>query len=328
MAFRRLIDYAKDNAVKIIIIAGDLFDGKIIRPSLRDTVLSLIGDAPEIDFLYLRGNHDSGTLLASGVGLPQNLKIFAEDWTYFSYGSITIAGVQMTMDNYADIYGTLSLEPYRHNIVVMHGTESAAVKDNYNAVSINKLAGKNIDYLALGDYHTYKCQRLDMRGLYCYSGCLEGRGLDETGEKGFVLLTCENGIINNTFVPFAYRMIHEISVNIADAENASGIESLVRDAVSGIKDTDIVRIVLCGDIASNIYKNIGYLQTQLLQRFFYAEIKDKTKLKTDPKDYADGVSLKSEFFRLVLADKRLSQDMRDKIIACGLAALKGEMPDL
>ena len=49
----------------------------------------------------------------------------------------------------------------------------------------------NIDYLALGHIHSYKCHKLDKRGVYCYSGCLEGRGFDECGDKGFVLLETE-----------------------------------------------------------------------------------------------------------------------------------------
>ena len=32
--------------------------------------------------------------------------------------------------------------------------------------------------------HKYKKEKLDNRGVYCYSGCLEGRGFDECGEKG------------------------------------------------------------------------------------------------------------------------------------------------
>ena len=57
-----------------------------------------------------------------------------------------------------------------------------------NSYYVSDYHYKNIDYLALGHIHKYKQAELDQRGVYCYSGCLEGRGFDECGEKGFVLL--------------------------------------------------------------------------------------------------------------------------------------------
>ena len=53
-------------------------------------------------------------------------------------------------------------------------------------IEVYELKNKNIDYLALGHVHKYKMEKLDNRGIYCYSGCLEGRGFDECGDKGCV----------------------------------------------------------------------------------------------------------------------------------------------
>lgn len=52
------------------------------------------------------------------------------------------------------------------------------------------------NYLSLGHIHSYKMDSLDRRGVYCYPGCLEGRGFDECGEQGFVLpdIECERNI--------------------------------------------------------------------------------------------------------------------------------------
>ena len=60
-------------------------------------------------------------------------------------------------------------------------------------VSLPRLQNKNIDYLALGHLHDYRFERLDSRGHYCYSGALEGRGFDELGPKGFVVVSFNNG---------------------------------------------------------------------------------------------------------------------------------------
>ena len=66
------------------------------------------------------------------------------------------------------------------------------VKVYKNTLMNIALKNKNIDYLALGHIHGYKEAPLDGRGKYCYPGCLEGRGFDECGKKGFVLLNIEN----------------------------------------------------------------------------------------------------------------------------------------
>lgn len=57
-------------------------------------------------------------------------------------------------------------------------------------------------------------------------------------------------------------------------------------------------------------------------------MQDKTRAKIDPAFYADGVSLKSEFIKLVLSDTSLNEETREKIINIGIAALRGETPEL
>ena len=83
---------------------------------------------------------------------------------------------------------------------------------------IKTTVDKNIDYLALGHIHYYSENKLDDRGVYAYSGCLDGRGFDETGEKGFVLLEPQENTLLRAFVPFSSRKFYEtrFSVNGKD----------------------------------------------------------------------------------------------------------------
>ena len=82
---------------------------------------------------------------------------------------------------------------------------------------------KNIDYLALGHIHAYKHEQLDARASYCYPGCLEGRGFDEVGEHGFVLLDVneEDGTYSHESVPFAKRKLYAVSVDVTDCQTSS-----------------------------------------------------------------------------------------------------------
>lgn len=145
----------------------------------------------------------------------------------------------------------------------MHGGISKiSVKDTPNTINLKKLQNKNIDYLALGDYHTYQFDKLDMRGNYCYSGCPEGRGFDETGEKGFVLLNCERGNVQHQFIPFCKRTVHEINADIGAAASCADIESLVYGATKDVKADDLVRVNLTGAVAAEVYKNLKIFATK------------------------------------------------------------------
>ena len=58
--------------------------------------------------------------------------------------------------------------------------------------------------------------------------------------------------------------------------------------------------------------------------FFFAKVYDKTQLKVNVIDYESDKSVKGEFVRAV-CESDLSSEQKNKIIACGLSALKGEI---
>ena len=52
LTFEKMVDFAKKNGVKVIIIAGDMFDKKNISVKAKKIVKNQIILNPEIDFLY------------------------------------------------------------------------------------------------------------------------------------------------------------------------------------------------------------------------------------------------------------------------------------
>ena len=179
--FERMIVYAKDNSVKAVIIAGDLYDKKNISANARNVFLSAINNNPDITFYYLRGNHDAESLFIDCDTIPDNIKMFNDSWTSYTIEApednsvITINGVELTADNSNVIYNSLVLDSNNYNIVTLHGQEAmSSSKDKTEVISLKELKNKAIDYLALGHIHSYKMEQLDSRGVYCYPGCLEG----------------------------------------------------------------------------------------------------------------------------------------------------------
>ena len=322
LTFERIVRLAAEENVTAVLIAGDLFDTKNIAAKARNLVWDLIISHPEIDFLYLRGNHDWKTNFTEGREFPANFKVFGTDWVEYRYGNVSIFGKE-TMEDDTN-YASLITEQERVNIVMLHGQEVRSnVKDDAGLIALPALRNRNIDYLALGHIHSYKKENLDSRGVYCYCGCPEGRGFDECGEKGIVLLDVEDHKISSCFIPIASRTLHEVEVDITDRETATDILRAIHDRIADIPSKDMVKIVFTGYYTVNTEKDFTYFDQAMEGRFYFLKWKDTSRLSIDYKEYENMISLKGEFVRTVLKGKE-SEEEKEQMILLGIRALTGE----
>jgi DNA repair exonuclease SbcCD nuclease subunit len=207
----------------------------------------------------------------------------------------------------------------------MHG-QIAGYKNTEPAeiISLPRLTDKNIDYLALGHVHFYAEGILDNRGEYAYSGCLDARGFDETGDKGFVLLNVENGKLTKEFVPFGTRNFVEFTYDVTDKTSPYYVlEEIFNTVTTKVNSNSAVKVVLKGQAIPELDLDLESLNIRLNKYFFFAKIQDKTTLKIDIEDYKYDKSLKGEFVRTVLS-ATLTDEEKSQILMCGLKALKGE----
>ncbi|HHW90318.1 MAG TPA: DNA repair exonuclease [Clostridiales bacterium] len=319
--FNKMVDYAAANDVRAIIIAGDLFDTQSPTSKTKKFLSDLISQTPKIDFLYLKGNHD-GYDIFDAVDMPPNFKPFLDKWTTYNYDDVTIAGIQITNDNYKSLYQQLDLTADQKNIVVMHGQISASTKPD--TVNLELLKNKNIDYLALGHYHSFSWDKLDKRGIYCYSGCLEGRGYDEVGEKGFVLLDAQNLSASPLLITnLSHRTVYEIDADISEKNSYLEIKNAITQAVSGIDSRHYVKVNLTGSYILGAQKDLHHIKLDFEPLFYSFKVQDNTQLQIDIEDYQYDISLKGEFIRSVLKSN-LPQKQKEDIINFGIRALKGE----
>ena len=329
--FERLADYAAGNGVEAVLISGDLFDRDTVSALARSTVLAVIGAHPDIRFYYLRGNHDVTDCLG-GLGrdaskMPENLFLFGNRWKTYSEGKdggIAVSGIELTRENCTAAQLSLRTDPARFNIVMLHG--QAGGSDG--VISLSALRGRGIDYLALGHIHAYKKAPLDSRGVYCYPGCLEGRGFDECGPHGFVLLDVneKTGAMEHRFVPFAQRTLFALQTDVSGCLTTAQMKDLVEDTLraAGCTDRDMADVTLCGELDVDCEKDIGYLRTSLEEAFFFARLRDETTLRIDLDDYLYDESLRGEFVRLVMADPTVLSEDKTAVIRCGFKAMDGE----
>ena len=318
--FERMIEEALYQRVNVFIIAGDMFDSEKITKSTAERVIGAIAKCPSVDFLYLSGNHEKNALIESGVSLPPNLKLFGEDWTYFNYGSVTVVG---RSEIEPQMFASLDLDYTKTNIAVLHGV-LADGKSGGEIIGKRELDGKHVDYLALGHYHSYSVQEIGDTGIAVYSGTPEGRGFDETGDKGFVLIDADGRRASHTFVPFAKRALRIVDVDLDGARNRSDVDMRVETALRAIKPSDLVRVKLTGKRIPELFPDTDAILSRWQSAFYHFEVRDESSIRINPDDYKYDRSLKGEFIRLVSGKSDLTEEEKSEIIRTGLAALMGE----
>lgn len=322
-AFERLADYATENGVTAVIIAGDMFDTARVTLKTRGKIIQAISKNSGVDFLYLSGNHDEDNFIDKIEDLPENLKIFKDEWTSFRYGDVVISGIKLIGTNFKMASDSLNLNKSDVNIVTMHG-QTYFYEKNAENIALGALKDKNIDYLALGHVHAYSEGSIDQRGKYAYSGSLEGRGFDETGERGFVLLDVEDRKVKTEFVKFSTREFYEHEYNIEGESDWYAVREEIIDTLTNkYPQQSILRLMLVGGRTTDFDIDKINLELRLNEKFFFAKVYDKTEIKVNLEDYAADKSVRGEFVRAVCSSD-LSDEMKGKVIMCGLNALKGE----
>ncbi len=317
--FGAIAELAVSEGARAVLIAGDLFDTAHPSAEALDYVIGTVKKTPNVQFFCLPGNHDGGGF--PDVPLPENLTVFGGAWERHTLGDVDIYGIATS----GPIpYEGLTPDSERKNVVLLHGAVREGGKNAAGTVVLSRLAGRGIDYLALGHYHSHSHGRLDGRGIYAYSGTPAGRGFDEAGEVGVLLVDT-----NDLSAPPVFRSVGARPIVIAEAdltgtETFRDMEDAVRQAVAPLSEAAIVRVLLTGALPPEApRRDTLHLAELFRDRFFHFEAVDKTRLFLDPASYEDSVSLKGEFIRRVKGTA-MSEDDKDAVIAAGLSALRGE----
>ena len=315
-AFSAMVDYAREENIPVILLSGDVFDSD--RPSKKDKEFfyQVVKNNPSIDFLYLRGNHDQRG--AYDMELP-NLKTFEDRWSCYRYDDTAIWGLELEGTNEAALYNALQARQEDKNIVMLHGQLSDS--PGPGRICLSRLREKYIDYLALGHIHSYGIGSLDSRGIWCYPGCLEGRGYDEIGEKGFVVIDTDD-LSAPQFVKRSRRVVRYLEIDLTGcADEYQALRQVQQELPPNCED--LLRLELVGETAWDASDLPGELAPILEGRYFHHSIKNRTVRAFDLDSYAQEISLAGEFVRRVQALEGISEEERREVIQLGLRALDG-----
>lgn len=323
LTFSSAIAAAHAEGATLVLLAGDLFDTPTPTSGAIRYVLDCIAANDDMTFLYIEGNHDIGAL--ADTALPENLhRIPAKEGESFAFGDVVVHAAGYGAR--AEILSSFACAQDKTNVLLLHGTLSTSQTDTREEIiSRALLADKKIDYLALGHFHTHTPMGLAHGGLACYAGTPEGRGFDETGKCGVILYDTETKRAD--FLMTASRTLHDIEVNVTGAVTLPEIEKRVLAAVERIPESDMVRLTLTGEVEEHYLKEPEQISLLLDGRFYFSKVKDSIKLSLRADRFRNDISLRGEFVRRVLSTPELSEEDKERVLAFGLRALEGEMPE-
>ncbi|MGQ0444815.1 MAG: metallophosphoesterase family protein [Beijerinckiaceae bacterium] len=237
-AFDNLVALAIEEDCRLIVIAGDIFDGqwRDYRTGLFfvDRMRRLRGAG--IRVVIIAGNHDAENRFAGRLEYSDNVKLLShrnpESFVIEELG-VAVHGRSFPQ---RDVVDNIAIEypspvPGRFNIGLLHtacgGSEGHA---SYAPCTVAQLVNHGYQYWALG--HIHKRQELAKAPYVVYPGNLQGRSVRETGPKGATLVE----VVDGDVVRIEHRALDVVrwtveDVTVAGMETREALLPAVREHV-------------------------------------------------------------------------------------------------
>lgn len=322
----RFAELAQREEAQLVLLAGDLLDGDHVYYETAQALAQALGRIKARVFLA-PGNHDfyASRALWNTMAWPENVHIFKRE----SVESVFLPELGCS------VHGAAFTAPYRENsplagftapedggihIFCTHGEVNG--KGRYGSILPREIAESGLDYLALG--HVHACSGLQREGKtgWAYSGCPEGRGFDELGEKGVLRGEVSRGSVCADFLPLAGRRYEILTVDVSDKDPAAALVAALPQGAQ----RDIYRVLLTGESDAGGL-DLSALEERSEPYFYSVSLRDQTHIRRDLWSRADEDTLTGLFLRTLrgrveAADGEAEREKLEKAVRFGLAALE------
>ncbi len=337
--FRRILDDARVHEADFILIAGDLFELDLVTPDTLEFLKRQLESLNGIRVFIAPGNHDpctAGSPYKEG-SWPANVNIFkAEEFQQVPLPDlgVRVTGFGFVRPSVEDRYfQRLEVLPGDFfNVVLAHGSDISRVpagKSRYGPFSIEEIAGKNVQYCALGHYHQQQRIYNSIDGAEVwYSGIPEGRGWDESGECGYLLGEIMDGALH-----VESRICSQYALNTleVDCDSFSTREQIVDSILLHRGDkfdpNTILRIKLKGALDPRLDLSLPELEERLAGEAMHIQWDDQTYPALDFDSIARERTLRGRFVRIlnerILAASQQDRPVLERARLYGVQALSG-----
>ncbi len=337
LTFEKIMNIAAENAVDIVFIAGDLFDSNNIPSSLIDRSFKAISSISPIPVIISAGNHDPLSSNSPLRSKPDNLYCLPTHDSFICFEDLRLrvygCSFSSVYKNGAPHFSLTPPDDNFNNIMVIHGDLFADPDSDYNPISRSFLESSGMDYVALGHIHK-RCEPENIgKTVFAYSGCPEGQGFDEDGEKGIYLGEIGDNGCTLKFLPTCRRQHITREVDISECTEGEAVAPLVFEKLkSEFGDRfsqNLYKIILKGDIPDGFTVPTAELSARLGDATYFSKVKDNTSIKLDLEELLKSDDLKGVFARKLLerintADES-ERPLLQKALQIGLAAFSSEV---
>ena len=323
----RLAQVAQQAQVDLVFLCGDLFDSQRVRPETLQALHQVLEEMEAPVFLA-PGNHDPYTDASPYGSSPGPATSTSSPPPPRAGGPAPAGGgglrqcLHRPPTGWRGPTGFHAQEEGAAAFGCFHGDLSSP-HSRYGPITPGEIAASGLNYLALGHIHAASGPQRAGKTYYAWPGCPEGRGFDETGDKGVYLGQLEGGHVSLEFVPLARRRYLTPEVDITGQDPAQALTAFLQTA----RSEDIVRLALVGERDPDREPDLTAL-TALASGYFYsASLTDRTTLPQalwarQGEDTLTGLFLRTMAQRIqeAPADQR---PLLERAVRFGLAALEG-----
>lgn len=278
----------------MMVLSGDIFDGSHTRESL-DALIAALTEV-RVPVFIAPGNHDH---IHSGAPWdearwPENVHIFRKttpEAVYLEHLDTCVWGAAFeSCESRPLLQGFRACGEVKWHVGIFHGDPTQA-NSPYNPITARQIRGSGLDYLALGHIHKGG-QIREEKTLCAWPGCPMGRGFDELGEKGVLVVTLDD-TKTVKFVSLDTVRFHDLEV--AAGENPG--ESLAAVLPAAGSD-DMYRITFTGESAGVELEEL----TRRFSGFPNLELRDHTVPPTDIWSAVGSDSLEGVYFGMLKSE--------------------------
>lgn len=283
-----LVEHCRREQCDLVLLAGDIFDQ---TPKQRTVMLlkQALADCA-VPVLICPGNHD---FCAPGScwleeQWPENVYIFTKGMEAIEIEGLhcRVFGAGYRSIDCPPLLEGFRVQPYDgYQIGLLHG-DPGNTSSPCCPVTASQIRESGLDYLALGHIHQSGAFRAG-RTLCAWPGCPMGRGWDETGAKGFYVITLgEAPQIRPIILDFP--RFFDLTADCTD-----GTEKALERLLPPIANRNFYRITLTGTKDSELSlfrRKYSHLNLELI---------DRRTAPVDPWENAEEDSLRGVYLALL-----------------------------
>ena len=305
--FKKIINIVIDEQVDILLIAGDVFDNFTVNKTTLYFIASQLSRINNTQVFISPGNHDpyNSRSFYEIMDWPENVYIFKGELEKVDLEDLNLTVWGAAFNNQYEkktLFRNVEIDNSRINLMVIHGEISNNISENiYNPIYLEDIKKSGMEYIAVGHRHEFSGIKREGKTFYAYSGCPQGRGFDEIGDKGIIIGDIAKDEVHLSFRPICKRKYNTVEIDISGLDTYEEVCSVILNSFpKDERENNFFKIVLKGQLKEHLIINEDVLLSKLKEQFYYLKIINNTSVEINMDELASEFSVKGRFVSKML----------------------------